>query len=262
MANSTNNALLDWIENELFGTPTGIDVAQHAPELTQADAYRLRVELVRRRIAKSDALIGYKVGGSSNAIREEEQVHEQLVGCLMRSGLVSESAPMHFGSAVKMVVEAEVAVMLKHDLQGPGIGMLDVVAAVEGYFPAIEIIPSARAGRRSDQARILGAKFTGGIVLGSPLSAPHGINLRLEGAVLSVNGVPKGSATGVAVMGNPLNAVALVANHLAQYGEHLKAGEVIMTGSYMSNVQVVPGDFVEAEFTRLGRATVRFAQDK
>jgi 2-keto-4-pentenoate hydratase len=252
-----NTALLDWIHNELFGTPTGIDIAQHAPDLSSADAYRIRLELVKRRIAAGDALIGYKVGGSSKAIREEEDVQEQLVGALMRSGLVPSFGTMAFGAAKKMAVEAEVAVMMKRELRGPGVGLLDVHAAVEGYFPAIEIIPGSGI-KRSEQARILGAKFTGGIVLGPKLSSPHGLDLRLEGAVLSVNGVPKGSATGVAVLGNPLNAVALVANHLAAYGQSLMPGMIVMTGSYMGNVHVAPGDYMQVEFTRLGSASVRF----
>lgn len=259
MDNAEKYVLLDWIENELFGASTGIDVAKHAPALTAEDAYRIRADLVRRRVAKGDAHVGYKVGGASRVIRDEEDVHEQLIGCLMRSGLVENGGTIAYGAAAKVVVEAEVAVMLKRDLQGPGISILDVMTSVEGYFPAIEIIPSARNARRSDQARILGAKFTGGIVLGAPMTAPHGIDLRLEGAVLSVNGEPKGSATGVVVLGNPLNAVAMVANRLAEYQDRLRAGMVIMTGSFLGNIPVLPGDVVEAAFTRLGLATVRIS---
>jgi len=109
--------------------------------------------------------------------------------------------------------------------------------------------------------RIIGSKFTGGgIVIGAPMSAPHGIDLRLEGMVISINGEVKGSATGVEVMGNPLTAVALVANTIAGYGEKLEAGMLIMTGSFMGNLPVQPRDDLRVDFTRLGSVTARFVE--
>ena len=66
------------------------------------------------------------------------------------------------------------------------------------------------------------------------------------------------AGTGINIMGNPLNAVAEVANMMSKYGEGLKAGMVIMTGTVTGLTPVAPGDYVEASFTRLGRATARF----
>lgn len=251
--------LLDWIDNELFGTPTGVDVAEHAPDLSSADAYRLNAELVLRRVARGDAHIGYKIAsGASGIASQNTEPKQHVVGSLMRSGLFPGPDPVPFGTATKMVVEAEVAVLLKRDLQGPNLGISDVVGAVEGYFPAIEIVPSMGGARGSHLSRIISSKFTGGIVLGNPLNAPYGIDLQLEGAIMRVNGEPKATATGVVIMGNPLNAVAAVANQLAEIGVGLKAGMVIMTGTFTGTTPVKPGDFVEAAFTRLGSATARF----
>jgi 2-keto-4-pentenoate hydratase len=74
----------------------------------------------------------------------------------------------------------------------------------------------------------------------------------------SINGVVQGSATGVEVMGNPLHAVALVANKIGAAGGTLKAGMVVMTGSLIANLPVAPGDHLQVEFTRLGRVQARF----
>ena len=59
--------------------------------------------------------------------------------------------------------------------------------------------------------------------------------------------------------GNPLSLVAGIANLLGQYGETLKAGMVLMTGSIVSALPVEKGDHVDVEFTRLGRVGARFA---
>ena len=154
------------------------------------------------------------------------------------------------------------AVLLEYDLAGPGVGATDVLLATAALFPAIEVVASrGERGKRSQQMRIIGSKFTGGgIVVGHPPTAPHGIDLRLEGMVISINGEVRGSATGVEVMGNPLHAVALVANTIAAYGAKLDAGMLIMTGSFMGNLPVAAGDELRVEFTRLGSVTARFVE--
>ena len=258
----THKAVLDWLEAQIFdGGPAG-DVLEKIPGLTVVDAYRMRDALMQRRIAKGDRHIGYKVAGASRAIQVTEHVEGPMVGCLMQSGLYAETAPIALGTYTRVIVESEVAVLLKHDLAGPGIGLTDVLLATAGLFPAIEVVASrGERGKRSHQMRIIGSKFTGGgIVIGGPMSLPHGIDLRLEGMVISINGEARGSATGVEVMGNPINAVALVANTIAAYGAKLAAGMLIMTGSFMGNLPVAPGDEVRVEFTRLGSVSARFVE--
>jgi 2-keto-4-pentenoate hydratase len=58
-------------------------------------------------------------------------------------------------------------------------------------------------------------------------------------------------------MGSPLIALQEVANRLATYGEYLKAGMIVITGTITGMTDVRPGDLVEASFTRLGKASVR-----
>jgi 2-keto-4-pentenoate hydratase len=259
---NTHKPVLDWLEAQIFEDGPVGDVVDKIPDLDAGDAYRLRDALMKRRIAKGDRHIGYKVAGASRAIQTTEHVEGPMVGCLMHSGLYAEKVPIRIGGYKRVIVESEVAVLLKNDLPGPGVGITDVLLATAGLFPAIEVV--ARRGervKRSHAMRIIGSKFTGGgIVIGAPMSAPHGIDLRLEGMVISINGEVKGSATGVEVMGNPLTAVALVANTIAGYGAKLEAGMLIMTGSFMGNLPVQPRDDLRVDFTRLGSVTARFVE--
>lgn len=257
---TAHKAVLDWLESQIFDDGPAGDVIEKLPGLSAADAYRLRDALMKRRIAKGDRHIGYKVAGASRAIQTTEHVEGPMVGCLMHSGLYDENAPIAIGGYKRVIVESEVAVLLKHNLVGPNVGITDVLLATAGLFPAIEVVASrGERIKRSHPMRIIGSKFTGGgIVVGGPIFSPDGIDLRLEGMVISINGEVKGSATGVEVMGNPLTAVALVANTIAAYGAKLEAGMLIMTGSFMGNLPVQPGDDLLVEFTRLGKVGARF----
>lgn len=256
----THKDLLDWIEAQMFGSEPAADVLERAPHLTPADAYRLRDALMRRRATKGDRHIGYKVGGASRTIQAQEHVEGPMVGCLMESGLYAEGKAIPIGSYAKVSLEAEVGVLLKRDLAGPRATLADALLATEGVFPALEVVAHRAAAGRSHQMRIIGSKFTGGIVVGGPITSPYGIDLRLEGMVLTLNDVVQGSATGVEVLGNPLNAVAFVANTIAEYGARLEAGMLIMTGSFLGNLKVAPGDRVRASYARLGSVSARFTR--
>jgi 2-keto-4-pentenoate hydratase len=254
-----NAQLLDWLESQIFdGAPFG-DVTEKAPDLSELDAYRLRDALMKRRVAKGDPHIGYKVAGAARVIQVTEHAEGATVGCLMRSGWIPEGEAFSVADYSRVIVESEVAVILKHDLAGPGVTPLQALQAIEGYCPAIEVIAQRPMPKRSHAMRILGTKFSGGgIVVGGPMSAPHGIDLRLEGMVISINGEVKGSATGVEVMGDPVNSVAFMANKLGEIGVPIKAGMVLMTGSFIGNLPVKAGDDVCVEFTRLGRVRTSF----
>lgn len=59
-------------------------------------------------------------------------------------------------------------------------------------------------------------------------------------------------------MGNPLDALTWIANHLGGRRVGLRAGDVVMSGSVSKIPSVKAGDSVRATCTRLGSVSVRF----
>ncbi len=253
-----NRQLVDWLEAQIFGAAQFSDIREHVPGFSDRDAYTLRAALVRKRCAGGDALAGYKVAGSNLSVRKDEHVEGAIVGCVMGS-CVHQAGALVPHTGRRMAVEAEIAVLLKRDIQGPGVTLLDAYQATEAVFPAFEILAFRDGPKPSHQARILASNFSGGYVYGGPLHSVHGLDLRTEGAAIFINGEPRASGTGMEVLGNPMNALAMVANTIAHTGEKLKAGMIVMTGSITANVPVQPGDRVEARLTRLGEIGVRFS---
>ena len=58
-------------------------------------------------------------------------------------------------------------------------------------------------------------------------------------------------------MGHPHNALAWLANNLAQRGKTLRAGEIVLMGSLVQTVWLNPGDEVLVDISGLG--SVRLA---
>ncbi|OLA97560.1 MAG: hypothetical protein AUH20_00885 [Candidatus Rokubacteria bacterium 13_2_20CM_69_15_2] len=101
--------------------------------------------------------------------------------------------------------------------------------------------------------------FASAIVVGAPLTDVARLDLAVEGLVYELNGAVVATNTGAEVMGNPLNSLAWVANHLGARGLALKAGDLVMSGSVSTLLRPKAGDTVRATFTRLGSVAVRFA---
>ncbi len=135
--------------------------------------------------------------------------------------------------------------------------MADAVEAVVG---SLEIIDSRIAEWRitlpdtiADNASY-GAVIVGGFRV--PLSTIEVTTLPVS---LAVNGEVVARATGAAVMGSPLRAVAWLANRLGELDVSLQPGRVVLPGSVCPAAPVADGDTVTAEFGDLGVVEVSFS---
>ena len=68
--------------------------------------------------------------------------------------------------------------------------------------------------------------------------------------------VTSGKATNV--LGNPALCVAWLANKLHEYDLSLKQGEIILSGALSAAVAAQPGDLFTAEFSQLGKVSIKF----
>ena len=86
-----------------------------------------------------------------------------------------------------------------------------------------------------------------------------GFDLRADGLAISRRGEIVDTGAGAAVLGNPLRCVAWLANTLAQFGQQLRAGDVVLAGALHRALPVAGGDVFRAAFAHLGAVSVRFA---
>ena len=85
-----------------------------------------------------------------------------------------------------------------------------------------------------------------------------GLDLAAEAVTLTRNGVEVGSGTGAAVLGHPAEAVAWLANKLAEYDIALAAGQLILPGAMCAAATVAAGETYRALFSTIGEVWVRF----
>jgi 2-keto-4-pentenoate hydratase len=100
--------------------------------------------------------------------------------------------------------------------------------------------------------------FAAGCVLGEPVACEAAPDLLAVVGRALINGVEVGRGTGADVLGHPHHALAWLANHLADEGRSLHAGQLVLTGSLVKTVWLTAGDRVTMELEGLGRVEAAF----
>jgi 2-keto-4-pentenoate hydratase len=233
--------------------------SEQGRRLDLADAYRLQDQLREALLARGERLAGWKAAFTTRAAQEANQLSEPGCAFLLTSGVLASGAEVPFGRFSALAVEAEVAFVMRHELAGPGVTAARAATAVEGALAALELVDFRYRGTTVGTDLIAEGIYASAIVLGGALTPITGLDLALEGLVYEHSGTIAATATAAEVMGNPLNSLAWLANHLGTRGLGLRAGDVVMTGSVSKLLRPAAGDTVRATYTRLGSVSVRFA---
>ena len=211
----------------------------------------LRAELDRR----GQRSIGWKLGATSASGQAVMGVREPACGFLMPRRYVS-GTEVSAGEFVNLAVEAEVAFRMRTRLAGPGVTADTALLAVEGAVAALELPDFIFSGRPGVADFVASSVIAKAIVIGSRLTPLSAFDVSSEEVVYQHNGEVVGTYTAAEVMGNPLNALAWLANHLAARGLTLEPGDVVMSGAISKMLRPKVGDTIRADFAHLGSVSV------
>jgi 2-oxo-3-hexenedioate decarboxylase len=179
----------------------------------------------------SDRIIGVRAGVAS--AREPAWLTEAMA---LPPGAVALPPGAASGRGRSSVRAApEVAFVMSARLSGPGVTMPSAMAAIASVHGAIFI------------------DSEGGLFACGPVGLPPGsVDLTLEACLVELNGQVVDSATGAAVMGHPVQALALAANQLGRRGLAIEPGWIVLTGGMTEAVAVPVGCPLAVHFTSLG----------
>jgi 2-oxo-hept-3-ene-1,7-dioate hydratase len=234
------------------------------PGMTVEDGYAVSRAWVAMKIAEGRQVRGHKIGLTSRAMQISSQIDEPDYGTLL-DDMFFAPGDIPTDRFIAPRVEVELAFILKRDLQGANVEVGDVLAATDYVTPAIEII-DARIEQfdrhtkvmRKVQDTISDNAANAGIILGGHQVHPKEVDLPWCGAILRQNGAVEETGLAAGVQGHPAVGVAWLARKLAPWGEGLKAGEVVLAGSFTRPVAAKKGDLFDADYGPLGRFEFRF----
>lgn len=240
-----------------YETREPIEPPSDSGALDLDDAYAVQLLQVERWVDGGETVRGHKVGLTSRAMQSMLGVDQPDYGHLLGSMFVASGERLAPGRLIQARAEPETAFVLGRDLCGPGVTTADVVRATDFCVAALEIIDSRiRDWRITLVDTIADNASSGAVVLASRPCALDTLDLRLVGCNLYRNGALVATGAGGAVLGDPVRAVAWLANTLGARGVSLRAGDVVLPGSCTAAFPLCPGDTVHADFAGLGTVSV------
>jgi 2-keto-4-pentenoate hydratase len=248
--------------SRLLGAHAGATPCTPVRDLIGDDAviaYAVQHENVRRRVAAGAAVVGRKVGLTSQAVQAQLGVDQPDFGVLLDDMGHPDRASVSTVGLLQPRIEAEVAFVLGADLIDGDLDDAQVRSAVAQVLPALEIVDSRIAGWDITFADTVADNGSSALfVLGSDARTLDDVEPVDVEMIMTRNGEVVSTGNGAACLGDPLRALAWLARTARDVGDPLRTGQVVLSGALGPMVVVAAGDTFEARISGLGSVSVTF----
>lgn len=238
------------IRTELGGDQANVDAAYAVQEINTQNA-----------LAQGRRLVGRKIGLTSKVVQTQLGVDQPDFGMLFADMAFGDGEAIPANLLIQPKIEAEIALVIKHDLNKAKHTFADIISATDYALAAIEIVDSrienwqislidTVADNASSAAFVLGSR---------PVQLE---NLDLVNCKMRMTRDDEVVSQGVgqACLANPLNAAVWLADEMMLRGRPLLAGDIILTGALGPMVIANPGDEFVVEIEGFDPVTAVFAQ--
>jgi 2-oxo-hept-3-ene-1,7-dioate hydratase len=238
---------------------------QH-PGMTIDDAYAIQRAWTALKQDNGRVIRGHKIGLTSYAMQAAVGIDTPDFGALLDDMFFYDGARIPTERFIALRIEAELAFVLARRLAGPNCTIFDVLNATDHVTPALEILdtriqrvdPETKATRKIVDTVADNAANAALVIGGRPIR-PNDVDLRWIAALVSRNGQLVETGVAAGVLNHPANAVAWLANALHHHGVTLEPGEVILSGSFIRQIEVRRGDTIHADYGQFGTVSCYFA---
>ncbi len=235
------------------------------PAMGMDDAYAIQNAIYRAKLDQGRAVVGWKIGLTSKAMQSALKIDVPDSGILFDDMVFANGATVPKGRFIQPRIEAEIAFVMKSPIGGSDVIRDDVIAATDYVAPAIEILDT-RIERMDHETKKTRTVFdtisdnaaNAGVVLGAERHAPDAFDLRWVGAITSRNDEVEETGLGAGVLNDPVESVVWLARRMAQYGQTIKTGQIILSGSFIRPIECPPGTNIRADFGPFGRVDIAF----
>nr|WP_139025853.1 fumarylacetoacetate hydrolase family protein [Gordonia neofelifaecis] len=224
-------------------------------------AYRVQERLTAGRVAGGAKIVGRKIGLTSAAVQEQMGVDQPDFGVLFDDMAYGDGELVPMDRLLQPKAEAEVAFVLKKDLADGPLDTEQIRDAIDYGMPALEVCDSRIDGWNIAFADTVADNASSGVyVLGDTRMTLDEFSPVEVGMSMRINGEEVSTGNGAACLGDPLNAVAWLAKAARDFGEPLRAGQVILSGALGPMRPIESGDEVTVDIVGLGSVTARFSE--
>jgi len=223
-------------------------------------AYAVQQELISRRIEAGAVVVGRKIGLTSPAVQRQLGVDQPDFGVLFADMDMSSEPIVPSHRLLQPKAEAEIAFVLKDDLDGEILSSEEVSSAVDHAVAALEIVDSRIADWDLTIADTVADNASSGLfLLGADRLTLDEFSPRDATMRMYADDTLVSEGDGKACLGDPLLPLTWLARTAAAYGNPLRAGQIILSGALGPMVPAPPGTRIRAEIAPLGEVSATFS---
>jgi 2-keto-4-pentenoate hydratase len=254
-------ALADRILTAGDNTASIAPITDARPNLDIADAYRVSAAITRRRKARGEKPVGWKIGFTNSAIWADQGLSAPIWGPMYdRTVAPADSngaAPFPASRLLEPRIEPEIGLRLA-SVPTPGMDESELIGCIDAVTHGFEIVQSVYPGWKLKPPDAVAAfGMHGGYRYGSlePIQAAdreRWLKMLVDfTVVLFRDGVEMDRGTGKNVLGGPLSALRHFVEGAATYSEGyvLRPGDLITTGTLTKALPIAPGETWSTELS-------------
>lgn len=243
---ATLEATIQSVADQLMAARTsGVAVAAIRSQLPAKDvnaAYAVQKLNIDRLVGGGRRRVGRKIGLTSVAVQRQLGVDSPDFGVLL-DNMDFSSGQILLKGLIAPRIEAEFALRLSRDITTAGLTGEALAACVEAVAVSVEIVDSATAWDIDIVETIADNASSCGFAVGA--WRPYGAGLALPERSMRLlrGGEVVSQGVGAATLGDPLNALAWLADASISVGDPLRGGEIILSGALGPMVGLTPGEY-------------------
>jgi 2-oxo-3-hexenedioate decarboxylase/2-keto-4-pentenoate hydratase len=232
-------------------------LAAAAADLSEADSYKVQFAVHDRLTANGqDRIAGWKVALTLPIQYEPLKLSGPVFAGIYKSGIRMSGAVFEKGWPIRAGVECEmVARIAKDATPGSSAYTADSIKAyVANLYCGMEVVENrySDVSKVSGPGRIADDVLQAACVIGTEIKDWQALDFAKVQGHSDYEGKQLAAGPGSNVMGGAMISLAWLANKLIEHGKHLRAGDLILTGS-VHPPQFLPGPGkASAEFVGLG----------
>lgn len=239
------------IRAELGGEQASVDIAYAVQEINTV-----------RALSEERRLVGRKIGLTSKAVQAQLGVDQPDFGMLFADMAYGDGDVIPISKLIQPKVEAEIALVLKHDLTQTRHTYADIISATDYALPAIEVVDSRIENWKISLIdTVADNASSAAFVLGSRPVQLDQLDLVNCKMVMTRSSEIVSEGVGKACLANPLNAAIWLADEMVRRGRPLQAGDIVLTGALGPMVVAQAGDEFVVKIEGFDSVTACFATE-
>ncbi|MEO7413120.1 MAG: hypothetical protein ABIZ81_07170 [Opitutaceae bacterium] len=246
---------------ELFYSRTiDPEALQPLARLSVDEAYIAQDVALDYRFKRGEKIVGYKVGCTSQSIRQQLGLTEPYYGRMTAPHIHPEKrSPLDWRNFVSLAVEPELVIRIGRDLDPTKLDDPSLIECIEAVSVGLELHHfKFWLGKPTAQELIASNGLFAGLVVGTEWISPRMLDFQTERFSVEKNGMEVVSGLAREIMGGPLSSLRWLATKLAQRGQIVRAGQLVIPGSPVALVPIAEDADVTAKITNVGATSARF----